>query len=139
MEGIKHGHLDNNRKHEFLTPKDVALLMPPSIKKTWLYDHWEDLGGVRIGRKKLILKEIFYANFQKEGLVVCQGGKERKEMDAVEGGYDPDKVEDETRGKTGRGRVKENGKPIRNYSNEFGLVDALQRIPKRRKSQLHGS
>jgi hypothetical protein len=50
---------------DILTPKNVmeeSLL--PGIGLTWLYKHWASLGGVTIGTKKFILREILYASLQ---------------------------------------------------------------------------
>jgi hypothetical protein len=60
--------------------------MPSSIPKSWLYAHWEELGGVTIGRRKLILKGVLYANLQAEGVLLRQNSGGRREPDAQQGG-----------------------------------------------------
>lgn len=47
---------------KILTPKMLLEEgVVPGVSKTWLYDNWEDLGGVTIGNKKFILLEKLYA------------------------------------------------------------------------------
>ena len=121
--------IDRNRNPDILTPNEVALLMPPSVPKSWIYAHWGELGGVKIGRRKLILREVFYANFQKEGLVVCTDRQKRGEMDSLQSRHGSEQVENEKRGETRGGKIAGMGGKVENHSNEFGLVDALQRIP----------
>ena len=113
---------------EIMTPTEVLSLMPASLPKSWVYAHWEDLGGVKIGRRKLILREVFYANFQKEGLVVCTDRQERGEMDSLQSGHGSEQVENEKRSETRGVKIARMGGKVENHSNEFGLVDAVQRI-----------
>ena len=118
--------LNMNAFDDILTPREVALLMPSSVPISWIYAHWEDLGGIKIGRRKLILRSELYANLQGKGLVVRENRERRKEMDTPKNRYEPDEVEEEKRGQVRRGGIKAEGRTIRNHSNEFGLVDALQ-------------
>ena len=115
-----------NAHDDILTPREVALLMPSSISKSWIYEHWEDLGGIKIGRRNIILRSVFYDNLQRRKVVVRENREGRKEMDSPKNRYEPDEVEEEKRGQVRRGRIKAEGRTIRNHSNEFGLVDALQ-------------
>jgi hypothetical protein len=123
-----------------LTPKEVTSLMPPSIPESWVYAHWEDLGGVTIGRRKLILKGVFYANLQAKKMVLCESPDKRGEMDTGKGPHDGATLADQEGGQTGRsgtenvGCGKAEGQVYTNHTNEYGLVDALQRLPGRRKS-----
>ena len=111
---------------DILSPEDVISIMPSSIKKSWIYSHWEDLGGIRIGKRLFILKEVLYANFQGKRLVVRKDRKEWPEVDSEGGGNEKSEVEEEERSQARRSRVKAASGAIKNYSNEFGLVDALQ-------------
>jgi hypothetical protein len=118
--------LNQESYNDILTPREVALLMPSSVPISWIYAHWEDLGGIRIGRRKLILRSVLYANLQGEGLLVRENREGRKEMDTPKNRNEANEVEEEKRGQTGGGRVEAKGGTIKNHSNEFGLVDALQ-------------
>lgn len=118
--------LNMNTFDDILTPREVALLMPSSVPISWIYAHWEDLGGIRIGRRKLILRSVLYANLQGKRLLVRENREGRKEMDTPTSRYEPDEMEEEKRGQTGGGGVKAKGGTVKNHSNEFGLVDALQ-------------
>jgi len=53
--------------------------MPPSITQGWLYKHWSELGGVTIANKKLILKDILYANFKGEKREILRKGVEQQD------------------------------------------------------------
>jgi hypothetical protein len=123
-----------------LTPKEVAALMPPSIPKSWVYTHWEDLGGVTIGRRKLILKKVFYANLQTKKMVLCENPDKRGEVDTGKSQHDGASLANQERGQTSRSGIenqgyrKTEGQVYTNHTNEFGLVDTLQRLPVRRKS-----
>ena len=57
---------------EILTPDDVASLMPQSISKPWIEEHWEELGGTDIAGCKLILKSVLYDNLQSDQKKVHQ-------------------------------------------------------------------
>ena len=105
--------------------------MPPPISISWVYKHWEELGGIKKGRRNVILRGVLYANLQGKGVVVRENREGRKEMDTPKNRYEPDEVEEEKRGQVRRGGIKAEGRTIRNHSNEFGLVDALQRVPER--------
>jgi hypothetical protein len=118
--------LSKDAYNDILTPREVALLMPSSISKSWIYEHWEELGGIKIGRRKLILRSVLYANLQGKRLVVRENREGRKEMDPKKSWYDTGEMEEEKGGQTGGGRVKAKGGTIKNHSNEFGLVDALK-------------
>ena len=128
-----------------LTPKEVAVIMPSSVPKSWVYAHWEDFGGVTIGRRKLILKEVLYAHLQTKGTVLSKSPDKRGEMDSEKSRHEAATLVNQEGCQTSRsgtenqGCGKAEGQVYTNHSNEHGLVDALQRIPKRRKSQLHGS
>ena len=118
--------LNIDTHNDILTPREVALLMPSSISISWIYEHWEDLGGIKIGRRNIILRSVFYLNLQGRRVLVRENREGRKEMDPKESWYDTGEVEEEKRSQTGGGRVKAKGGTIKNHSNEFGLVDALQ-------------
>jgi len=50
---------------EVLTPRmvhDLAIL--PGVSESWIRLHWEELGGVTIGKRKFITKEKMYACIQ---------------------------------------------------------------------------
>jgi hypothetical protein len=123
-----------------LTPKEVAALMPPSIPKSWVYAHWEDLGGVTIGRRKLILKKVFYANLQTEKMVLCENPDKRGEVDTFKSPHDGATLADQEGSQTSRSGIENqgcrnaDGQVYTNHTNEFGLADALQRLPGRRES-----
>jgi hypothetical protein len=123
-----------------LTPKEVAALMPPSIPKSWVYAHWEDLGGVTIGRRKLILKKVFYANLQAKKMVLCESPDKREEVDTCKSQHDGAPLANQEGSQTSRSRTenfgsgKAEGQVYTNHTNEFGLADALQRLPGGRKS-----
>ena len=123
-----------------LTPKEVVALMPPSIPKSWVYAHWGDLGGVTIGRRKLILKGVLYANLQTKGTVLSKSPDKRGEVDTEKSWHETAKMANEKRSQTSRSRTedvdrgKAEGQVYTNHTNEYGLVDALQRLPGRRKS-----
>lgn len=57
---------------EILSPREVALLMPPSMSMTWIYEHWEELGGIRIGGRELIWRDALFNNLQGKQQVVSQ-------------------------------------------------------------------
>jgi len=40
--------------------------MPLSITKGWWHAHWEEIGGVVIANKKLVLRENIYAYLKRE-------------------------------------------------------------------------
>lgn len=122
--------------NDILTPDEVAKLMPSSVPKSWVYAHWEELGGVKIGKRKLILREVLYGNLQKREMVVRKDNEGRNDMDPRQSGHGSKKMEKEKGGQTGRSGTNSESRAYKNYSNEFGLVDAVQRISKRRKSQL---
>jgi hypothetical protein len=42
----------NDSQIRILTPNDVAKLMP-FVSESWIYDHWEDLGGVTDREKEI--------------------------------------------------------------------------------------
>ena len=123
-----------------LTPKEVADLMPPSIPKSWVYAHWEDLGGVTIGRRKLILKKVFYANLQTKKMVLCESPDKRGEVDTCKSLNDGALLANQEGSQTSRSRIENQGcrnaegEVYTNHTNEFGLVDTLQRLPGRRES-----
>ena len=123
-----------------LTPKEVTALMPPSIPKSWVYAHWASLGGVTIGRRKLILKGVFYANIQTKGTVLSKSSGKRGEMDPEKSWNEGTTLENQERGQTSGSRTedvccgKAEGQIYTNHTNEYGLVDTLQRLPGRRKS-----
>ena len=113
---------------EIMTPDEVFSLMPPSVPKSWVYAHWGELGGVKIGKRKLILREVLYGNLQKEGLVVCPDREGQHELDTGESRNGRDPVEKETGRQTRRCGAETKGRKVENHSNEFGLIDALQRV-----------
>ena len=92
--------LNQDSYNDILTPREVALLMPSSVPISWIYAHWEDLGGIRIGRRKLILRSVLYANLQGKRLLVRENREGRKEMDTPTSRYEPDEMEEEKRGQT---------------------------------------
>jgi hypothetical protein len=111
---------------DILTPDEVSELMPSSVPKSWIYSHWEELGGVKIGKRKLILREMLYANLQTGRMVVCPSNSEKTKMDTKEITDGTLKMENQ-KGSPARGiRIAEAPGKVRNHSNEFGLVDALQ-------------
>lgn len=112
--------------NDILNPEQVASLMPPPITISWVYTHWEELGGTKIGRRNVILKGVLYANLQGKGVLVCKNREGREEMDPQASWHDTGEVEEEKRGQTGRGRAKAKGGAIKKHPNRFGLVDALQ-------------
>lgn len=63
---------------KILNVDDVLSIMPRGITKGWLYDNWEKLGGVKIARRKLILKTVLYDHLQAGGLVLHQGNYQRR-------------------------------------------------------------
>jgi hypothetical protein len=119
--------------YEILTPHEVAQLMPASVPISWVYANWDSLGGVKIGKRKLILKEVLYANLQKRQVVVRSNREERKKLDAKKSGNGSDTVEKKRGCEKWRGRASQNSDKLINHSNEFGLIDAIQRVPERRK------
>jgi hypothetical protein len=115
----------NNSQIKILTPNDVAKLMP-FVSESWIYDHWEDFGGVTIGRRKFILWEVFYANLQGGQMVVRAANGRQKEMDTKKSQYGKETVENKKGSKTGRSGTEGACREVKNHSNKFGLVDALQ-------------
>jgi hypothetical protein len=105
---------------DILCPEDVISMMPASVQKSWVYDHWEDLGGVRIGKRLFILREVLYANLQTTRVVVREGRMGRRKMDTQESGNGANKVEKKARGQARGSGVKAARKKVKNHSNEFG-------------------
>jgi len=124
------GNQSNINQIELLTAKDVAEHMP-FVSLSWIYDHWEDLGGVTIGKKKFILWEVYYANLQGGKVVVRPDNGGEREMDTKKSQYGKETLENKKGSKTGGNRTERACAAIRNHSNEFGLADAVQRVSKR--------
>ena len=102
--------------------------MPPSITKGWLYKHWEELGGVTIANKKLILKEVLYANLQRtEREVLRQSLEGQDSLHTSKNEYVPNKLENEntSKGSGSRTTQVDRDSALIDHSDEFGLADAL--------------
>jgi hypothetical protein len=117
----------NYSQIRILTPNDVAKLMP-FVSESWIYDHWEDFGGVTIGRRKFILWEVFYANLQGGQMVVRTDNGGQGEMDAEKSQYGKETVENKKGSKTRRSGTEGACREVKNHSNKFGLVDAVQSV-----------
>jgi hypothetical protein len=120
---------------DILTPKEIAKLMPSSVSQSWIYAHWEELGGVKIGGLKLISKEVFDDNFQKERLVLRQDRKGRQKVDTNQSGNGTVQMENKKGSKKGGSQAKRIRFGTVNHTNEFGLADAVKRVPERRKGK----
>ena len=131
---MEKSRIDRQEEEAILTPEEVAELMPASVPKSWIYAHWEDLGGVKIGKRKFILSEVLYANLQGRQMVVRPDHGRGREMDPEESRDGNHQMENQERRQTRRGGTQGKGERVKNHSNEFGLVDALQRISQRRES-----
>lgn len=117
----------NDNHIKILTPNDVAELMP-FVSASWIYDHWEDLGGVTIGKRKFILWEVFYANLQGGKVVVRPDNGGQREMDTKKSQYGKETVENKKGSKTRRSGTEGVCREVKNHSNKFGLVDAVQSV-----------
>ena len=113
---------------DILSVKGVLELMPAGITAGWLYAHWEELGGVTIANKKLILRENLYAYLTGEKReVLCQDMGGEGALHPGQSGDDPNKLAHEKRGKSSRGGAKKNGRnQVIDHSNDFGLADLVQ-------------
>ena len=113
---------------DILSVKEVLGLMPTSITAGWLYAHWEELGGVTIANKKLILRENLYAYLKGEERQVLRqdlGGEGA--VHPGQNGDEPNKLAHENRGKSSRGGAKKIGQgTVIDHSNDFGLADLVQ-------------
>jgi hypothetical protein len=110
---------------DILSVKEVLLLMPPSITQGWLYAHWEELGGVTIANKKLILKENLYAYIKGEKReVLCESLERQGSVHTGKSGNATDQLDDKSRGKScGSGTSKIDKYPVVDHCNDFGLAD----------------
>ena len=126
--------IDRQEREAILTPEEVAELMPASVPKSWIYAHWEDLGGVKIGKRKFILSEVLYANLQGRQMVVRPDYGGQRKVDSQEREDGGEQVENQEGRQAGRDRAQKKGERVKNHSNEFGLVDAVQRVSQRRES-----
>ncbi len=99
----------------YYSPDELLPSFPPSIKKEWLYAHWEELGGVTIGNRKLIKLEVLDANLEgtkREVLHQVERTDKRKsevsETDRCRNGAT--ELGNEERGTGSRERAKEVGR-----------------------------
>ena len=111
--------------NDILSVDDVAAIMPGNITKAWLYSNWEKLGGVSIGRRKLIIRGVLYECLQNRDLVVCQNNNERNQMDSTKSRNESCSLENEARGQVRGGRVKKPNTFTKQPSNRHGLLDTL--------------
>lgn len=102
---------------DILSPVEVLELMPSSITSGWLYSHWDELGGVTIANKKLILKEELYANLKRnERKVLCESVERQKTVYTCKNGN----VRNELDHKIGR---KESGDGVKGNDKEQAIID----------------
>lgn len=119
---------------DVLTPKMVlkeGLL--PGVGQTWLYKHWESLGGKTFGTKKFILREKLHASLQgkqteEQAPAVADqsqgaGQRFREISDTHNSGNDNNQLGNSKRGREGRtgtGKIGE-GNVLTDHSDQFGF------------------
>jgi hypothetical protein len=113
---------------DILSVKKVLELMPAGITAGWLYAHWEELGGVTIANKKLILRENLYAYLKGEKReVLCHDMGGEGALDPGQGGDESNKLAHDIRGKCSCSGAKKVGRnQVIDHSNDFGLADLVQ-------------
>ena len=112
---------------DILSVKEVQELMPPSITKGWLYSHWQEIGGVVIANKKLILKENLYAYLKGEKREVLREGMgQQSAVHSVKNGDESNQLVEQNRSQSCRSRTeKKDTGSIFDHSDEFGLTESL--------------
>jgi hypothetical protein len=114
-----------NESKNIMSVEDAAAIMPKSITKSWLYSNWEKLGGICLGRRKLILKEVLFARLQNQKLVVHQGSDGWNQMDTEKSGNDGNKMEKKERSERCRNRTQTTCQQSAGDVNRHGLIEAL--------------
>ena len=112
---------------DILSVKEVQELMPPSITKGWLYSHWEEIGGVVIANKKLILRENLYAYIKGEKREVLRKGVgQQSSVHSIKNGDESNQLVEQNQSQSCRSRIeKTDTGPIFDHSDEFGLTESL--------------
>ena len=93
-------HIDNERMPVVMIPEDVALFLRKSV--SWVYKHWRELGGVKIGGSV-----IFPGEETLHELLFCR--KEGVEVRLHQEGAAVHRPVDENKNRGQAGRIKKKG------------------------------
>ncbi len=109
---------------EFINPRDVKKIIS-GASLSWIYKNWEHLGGIKIGGRKLIAKEVLHASLQQEREVASQGNHRKENILSNDSRDGAKKLFYQKGGPEGRGRVEKKGGVDERDINRHGLLDSL--------------
>ncbi|MDX9963624.1 hypothetical protein [Desulfobacter postgatei] len=112
---------------KYLTPRMVLKLLP-DVTLSWIYKRWDSWGGFKDGGRKFIKEDVFYANFEKEGLVLCKNNGGRGDLHSIQSRDRTKKMQNPKRGQDARNQIAGKSPRDQRDENRFGLLDCLESL-----------